>query len=292
MNDNPCFEKTNFLGCFLSMGVAAVVSAFVGNLWIGLLVYICMTVIAVIIDIESLSLHMSYIIYAFFIFLFTSEEYDNYIQTKENATSHLEAIRNSDKLPQKLKNQIAANPFLSVTNEMEQKEADMQTLIFETDSMVNTMRQKKSPELTEVRNQYCKKSKILHIKKLWLNSDTKPWTYSSWKRIGYDLSVKKHIPGNGRNSYFNGTVTPNIQGESTYIGENKLDYVNIIFSDNSYQRYLIKDAPEWLFAKEGQQVKLCYNENENFSEKDISFTNVITNSFDLIFTKQYVPLFK
>ena len=75
----------------------------------------------------------------------------------------------------------------------------MQVLIHETDSMVTAMREKKLFELEKVQTKYSGKTQTLRIKRLWLNSETMPWTYSSWKQVEYNISVSGYI---SRGSFF------------------------------------------------------------------------------------------
>lgn len=149
------------------------------------------------------------------------------------------------------------------------------------DSIWGKLQRSKESELEAIRKEYAGKTKILRIKRLWLNGDVLPWTYESW------LSVSWHF----RSSSSYGTITPNMSGNAKYVGENRLDYVNVVFSDNSYKRFLIKDNPEWLLVKEGEQVELHYIDNGYTVGTDIGRV-LEKDAFDLVIHIEYVPLFK
>ena len=299
------FEPTDLIGYCLSLGISAVVYALMAHVGFGLVTFIIIALFAIMIKVETFPIYLCNVFAVIFIFLTAFiYGYDNYVQSSENCNSKLNTIQGNSSIPTELKRQIAQNPFIlfeknnPITNGIKQKENAMQVLIHETDSMVTAMREKKLFELEKVQTKYSGKTQTLRIKRLWLNSETMPWTYSSWKQVEYNISMSGHI---SRGSFFRssggrvkltGSAKPNIYGNSTYTGENKLDYINIVFSDNSYRRYQIKDTPEWLLAKEGQQVLLRYDKIKTYSPKDISFINVMTNASDLTLTKEYVPLFK
>lgn len=90
---------------------------------------------------------------------------------------------------------------------------------------------------------------MYRIKRIWQNSDTQPWTYSAYTAI-YLRSSSFHGMFYSRHD-----VELAIDGKAQYVGDNHLDYVNVVFSDNSFRQFKIKDSPEWILAKEGELVK-------------------------------------
>lgn len=90
---------------------------------------------------------------------------------------------------------------------------------------------------------------MYRIKRIWQNSDTQPWTYSAYIAI-YLRSSSFHGMFYSRHD-----VELAIDGKAQYVGDNRFDYVNVVFSDNSFRQFKIKDSPEWILAKEGELVK-------------------------------------
>lgn len=158
------------------------------------------------------------------------------------------------------------------------------------DSIWGELQRSKKSEVEAIRKEYAGKTKILRIKRLWLNGDVLPWTYESWLSVSYHFKSSSYRSSSYK-SQTNGTITPNMSGNAKYVGENKLDYVNVVFSDNSYKRFLIKDNPEWLLAREGEQVELHYVDNGYKVGTDVGRV-LEKDAFDLVIRTKYVPLFK
>lgn len=135
--------------------------------------------------------------------------------------------------------EILQNPFLfdytidSLTASVKSKIEKAQ---IETDSLQN--------ELILLQNSG--KNQMLTIKRVWLNSDVAPWTYQAYTSI--HLST--------RSGLFSSSANLRINGNAKYVGDNRFDYVNIVFSDNSFHQFKVKDAPEWLLAKKGDWVEV------------------------------------
>ena len=87
--------------------------------------------------------------------------------------------------------------------------------------------------------------KFLRIKRIWLNSDTQPWTYWSYTYV----YLHSHF------SRYSGRASLKMRGSAKGVGENRLDYINVVLSDNSFHQLKIKDSYEWLVAKEGELVE-------------------------------------
>lgn len=139
-------------------------------------------------------------------------------------------VRESD-LPEDIKSEILAMSFKEfikknpLKREIEKFHVEAVKEKQKNDSIWSNLIPVKEAELEFVREKYRNKTEILRIKRIWLNGDQLPWTYDAW------LSV----------SYFHGSrhsssITPNISGHAKYTGENKLDYINVVFSDNSYKQ--------------------------------------------------------
>lgn len=93
------------------------------------------------------------------------------------------------------------------------------------------------------------KPKMYRIKRIWQNSDTQPWTYSAYTSICLESSSFSSV------LYSRHEATLKMGGSARYVGDNRLDYVNVVFSDNSFRQFKIKDSPEWILAKEGELVR-------------------------------------
>lgn len=146
-------------------------------------------------------------------------------------------------------------------------------------------------ELQKEHEKYQDKFEILRIKRIWLNSNVTPWTYQSWLAISYHTKGRSsHSIFSTRGSY-SGTITPNMRGNAEYVGEYKLDYVNVVFSDNSFKQFKIKDNPEWLLAKTGDKVKVCYIIRDYNIYEDACKV-LEKGAHNLIVSTKYVPLFK
>lgn len=91
--------------------------------------------------------------------------------------------------------------------------------------------------------------KRYRIKRIWQNSDTQPWTYNAY------TSVRLSSSKSGGLFYSRYKAKLEINGNAQYVGDNRLDYVNVVFSDNSFRQFKIADSPEWILAKEGELVK-------------------------------------
>lgn len=196
-------------------------------------------------------------------------------------------VRVSD-LPEDIKSEILAMSFKEfikknpLKREIEKFHAEAVKAKEKNDSIWNNLIPVKEAELEPVREKYRNKTEILRIKRIWLNGDQLPWTYNAW------LSVSYNFYGNSRHS---GIITPKMYGHAKYTGENKLDYVNVVFSDNSYKRFLIKDNPEWLLAREGEKVERRYTINDYQVGTDVGRV-LEKDAFSLVVCTEYVPLFK
>lgn len=190
---------------------------------------------------------------------------------------------------------IKKNPLkreISKINAELRKELDAGKQIW--DSLISF----KEKELNPVRNQYRNKTEILRIKRIWLNGDLLPWTYESWLSVSYIINGSYHGHNSGsrflsgsHSGSISGTITPNMSGHAKYAGENKLDYINVVFSDNTYKRFLIKDNPEWLLAREGEKVERRYQIKNYKVGEDVGGV-LASDAFDLLVNITYVPLFK
>ncbi len=205
-------------------------------------------------------------------------------QVKETKLSNAE----KDEL---LKNPFAMCPVLEM--KISAKDTDSQKYQQEGDSTFKQLEQIKSANFPEVIAKYKGKSETLRIKRIWMNGEALPWTYSAWKSVNYNVNLHAEIYGSrwigSRSASITGNITPDERGNASYIGNNDLNYVNIVLSDNTYLRYLIKDNPEWLLVREGESVKRLYVEQK----PDLSLNNIFfKEDFDILFTTKYVPLFK
>ncbi len=103
--------------------------------------------------------------------------------------------------------------------------------------------------------------KILRIKRIWLNDDTQPWTYESYTHIwlrtygGYSGIMSRF----GRIGGKTGSSSLTINGNARGVGDNQLNYINVVLSDNYFYQLKVKDAYEWLVAKEGELVEVNDN---------------------------------
>ncbi len=181
---------------------------------------------------------------------------------------------------------ILKNPLKRETLRLETESAVLQA---SGDGIWKALEQRKEAKLQPVREKYRDKTRILRIKRIWLNGETLPWTYESWMMVSYSFRGSYH--GSRYGGSVSGSITPNIHGGADYTGDNKLDYINVVFSDNSYKRFLIKDNPEWLLARVGETVKVTYTVNDYHVGTDVGRVLHI-EPFDLLVNFSYTPLFK
>lgn len=95
------------------------------------------------------------------------------------------------------------------------------------------------------------------IKRIWQNSSTQPWTYWSYTHIylrsyGGSSGIFTRF---GRIGQRNGDLSLQIDGKAQGTGENRLDYINVVLTDNSFYQFSIKNNPEWLLVQEGDLVE-------------------------------------
>lgn len=135
--------------------------------------------------------------------------------------------------------EILQNPFLfeyTIDSLKTRVKSKIEEVQIETDSLQN--------ELIFLQNSG--KNQMLTIKRVWLNSDVAPWTYQAYTSI--------HL--SAHSGLFFSSANLRINGNAKYVGDNRFDYVNIVFSDNSFHQFKVKDAPEWLLAKKGDLVEV------------------------------------
>lgn len=216
-----------------------------------------------------------------------------------------EAVEESD-IPDSLKSEIRnmrfkeflkTNPLKRETAKLHEKACNEQAI---GDSIWAGLISLKEAELEPVREKYRNKTEILRIRRIWLNGNLLPWTYHAWLSVSYRLSGSYRGYGGGGSMFgslsshggiISGKITPDMEGQTQYTGETKLDYINVVFSDNSYERFLIKDNPGWLLAKEGEKVERRYEINNYKAGTDVG--QVLEEApFDLVVYITYVPLFK
>lgn len=199
-------------------------------------------------------------------------------------------IKKNDVLADSEKVQIS-NPYFAlpllaeISNRQDQKQNQLKA---QTDSLktvknktIEAFLTQKKEDFTPILNQYMDKTEIVRVKRLWQNSEVLPWTYDAYTQIFFKMRSSRRVSSANLQMY----------GNASFTGENKLDYVNVIFSNNIYRRYLIKDHPEWLLVKEGDAVEMSYE----YSKTDLN-TNLCTqfgtSDFDILFKKNFVPLYK
>lgn len=194
----------------------------------------------------------------------------------------------TDKQKQKLRNPANAQEiFDEINNSYTAKLNDAHA---KKDSLFNVFYKQKQADFEAVHQQFSGKTEILTIKRLWLNGDVVPWTYDAWTSINLTENTRLH------NSLFTmsyrHTTSLNINGKASYVGDLKLDYINIVLSDNSFVQFNIKDHPEWLLARVGEKVEVKY---EHKKDEGIHFSLIDeTNKpdFDRLYLKYYNPIFQ
>lgn len=139
---------------------------------------------------------------------------------------------------------------------------------------------KQKDDIAPLIDKYEDKSEKLYIKRLWLSSKEMPWTYSAYGKIKMST-----LNRNGLFHHENRTSLNN-NYHAVAAGDFNVDYVNIIFSDNKFQRYKVADAPEWLAAKEGDQILAVYR-RRNFDYGENWLNNLEEPDFEWIFDKEY-----
>lgn len=196
------------------------------------------------------------------------------------------------KMPKDERQKLFANPFNwdigknYLTDIYPKWEKQKQSLLQEKDSLISLAKKKRIAELESVFLKYKDKKEILKIKRIWLNGDNVPWTWDAYTSIV--LKSEHHYSRWGRS---HSSTKFNINGKGSYTGDSKLDYINVILSDNTYIRFQIKNNPEWLLTKVGEYVEVNYID-KNYKIDDNLVNHLNTDAINLLFNKKYVPLFK
>lgn len=186
---------------------------------------------------------------------------------------------------------IMGNPFnISFAEQIVAQKIKEQKLVFpvvkeNSDSISTVFINLKRPEYEKTMQHYTNKEEKLTIKRLWLNSNVLPWTYEAYTSFSFQHSHSYSL-------FSSSCITDlRVNGSADYQGDYKLDYINVILSDNTYLRYQIKDNPEWLLAQEGDKVLRRYKDKGFKLDTSIA-ENLTCDMVDLCFKKEYVLQFK
>jgi len=194
----------------------------------------------------------------------------------------------TDEQKKKLQNPANAQEILDkVNNSYTAKLNDVRT---QKDSLFNVFYKQKQADFEIIHQQVSDKTEILSIKRLWLNGDITPWTYDAWTSI--NLTGKTRLHHSLFSMSYQHDTSLDINGTASYVGDLKLDYINIVLSDNSFVQFNIKDNPEWLLARTGEKVEVKYVplKDEGIHLSLIDEAN--KPDFNLLYKKVYNPLFK
>lgn len=173
------------------------------------------------------------------------------------------------------------NPYRAFKNDSAKKWldnvlAEHDAVKHSRDSLLKLIKQEWDEELAPYKGEYAEKVETLRVKRVWMNGDVIPWTYEAWTRISVHFRR------------FGGSI--NISGKADFVGNQQLDYVNIVFEDNSFLKVQIKDHPDFLIIRSGERVIRWYEaKKEKTPLEMIGATN--DNRVSLLFDKKYKPLF-
>lgn len=296
-------ESRDLLFAALMMGVFPVLCAALGLGWALLIVAVYLGVIIFGCK-ETIALGTGVADFLFVMMLGAAAMMSHFSYW-EDSGKYAEWAENFSKLKSvsPIKEKIQHNPLLfhDSNNVLVQDMTRMDSLSLEalkvSDKLVRQLRYVRTNDVNADLAQFDKKPEILIAKRIWLTSDVLPWTYSMWKSISYNMSFGGTYRSSGRGRWRSGggqfqgsgTIRPNMLGSAEYIGNQEMSYINVIFSDNSYKRFSIKDNPEWLLVREGERVRVEYK--VNYADgKDFSLEKMVDPYGS--FSKTYVPLFK
>ncbi len=179
----------------------------------------------------------------------------NYLEDKKSYSMYMDEQNKLKSVVDSTDMAKLSNPYLfySAADSLHKAvNAKRNILRVKTDSLKKELAKEKSIETLIVDF-----PKFLRIKRIWLNSDTQPWTY--W---GYTHIYLHSYGGSsgfwtrfGRIGGRAESQSLEINGSAKGVGETRLDYINVVLSDNSFHQLKIKDSYEWLVAKEGELVE-------------------------------------
>lgn len=211
-----------------------------------------------------------------------------YITTKKTLDFYKSNVINNNLFSKVDKNTLrdpakAEAVFWQTAAEYEQKAA---LVCARKDSLFTDFVHKKEADFAVVDKKLKGRTDVLTIKRLWINSDVSPWTYEGWSDV--ELKVR------GSYFLFGGTFSASLDanGEAEYVGENRFTYVNVVFNDNSFKQFVVKDDAKWLLAREGDKVKVSY------VRKAIGLSYTYLSAAyqqcdeDFLYEKKYEPLLK
>lgn len=283
---------------FLLIGSSIVFSAVIGSLWASLVVLAIFLVFTVLFDDAGAvfgGILFGGIAFAIGLGLVSLVCPCPYWEDKEEYDAWF-ADFSEAQIPSQMKNEVQRNPFLYLDGnilkpDIKRIDSLSQEISNATEKMIAEMRKVRAKEVNADLAQFDKEPEIVIAKRIWLTSDVLPWTYSMWKSVSYKLSFNGSNVGRRTGGVFSGsgTITPDMAGNAKYVGDNELSYINILFSDNSYKRFSIKDNPEWLLVREGERIRVEYKVNY-VKENQISLEGLVNPIGS--FSKTYVPLYK
>lgn len=215
-----------------------------------------------------------------------------YIRTENIMNTYNQTVLQStlftDTQKQKLQNPVHAQEIFDEVNNF--YTAKLDDARAKKDSLFNVFYKQKQADFEAVHQQFSGKKDILTIKRLWLNGDITPWTYDAWTSI--NLTARTRLRHSLFTMSYRHNTSLSINGKANYVGDIKLDYINIVLSDNSFVQFNIKDHPEWLLARVGEKVEV---KHEHKKDEGIHFSLIDeTNKpdFNRLYQKNYTPLFK
>ena len=153
-----------------------------------------------------------------------------------------------------------SNPYLfyqTADSAVQAGKVKCYNILVKTDSLKKELAKEKTTETLVIDF-----PKLLRIKRIWQNSDVQPWSYWGYtyvylQRFGGSSGVRTRF-GNVIGRY-PPKVLRKMSGSAREIGENRLDYINVVLSDNSFYQLKVKDSYEWLVAGEGDLVEVDGN---------------------------------
>lgn len=183
---------------------------------------------------------------------------------------------------QRLKNPYNAFYLDDVLASVRKRQQEtLESLKHKTDSLIAVINAQKQADFQKMRERYKGRVETLQVKRFWMNGKSLPWTWQAYTSI-----QMIHKP-----SFLGAKSSLTIDGEGAYVGEMRFDYVNVLFSDNSYQRFNIKDFPTWILIRPQDKVERCYVERKLPSGESL-LNSLNQKDLDLAFDKKFVPLLK
>ena len=172
---------------------------------------------------------------------------------------------------------------------LKQCDTDAKLSCSQKDSLFGVFASIKRDDFEKIHRQFRGKTEVLTVKRVWLNGDALPWTYDAWTRLNLRTNSYPYLMGPGGIGYRYG-ISLEMKGKASYTGDTRLNYVNVVLSDNSFTQFNIAKNPQWLMVREGDKVEVTYRPKKD-NGIHMRLINDAQNP-DMLYEQCKKPLFK